>query len=323
MPHTLHIGAIGLCVLLFGSSLALKDWDENWDKCPGLLPTVFTSYTPRGNLTHAAFTKQPSFSGIKQCVMACCNIPLCNVALMYNTTCFHVRCLSSNMCAPLFRPDLNGPDPPRMVLVKPIKDDEMWADLLETLSDDPGSSSIDTERESTPLFRSARVSCDGPSGDCPQNEVCLRCHETDSEPCNVGFCECIIGYRRSITGICNPVGPYDDDDLAKVSIDTTTSIKPPMKQLVVSAVSKEVRLPENEVSLSAFTVPAEQGNEHYNYAWSLLSQPDGHTGTMADQNRMTVKLSNLSEGLYKFRVAVSSPYAYGEAYANVSVLPRE
>lgn len=31
-----------------------------------------------------------------------------------------------------------------------------------------------------------------------------------------------------------------------------------MKQLVVSAISKEVRLPENEVSLSAYTVPAEQ-----------------------------------------------------------------
>lgn len=105
--------------------------------------------------------------------------------------------------------------------------------------------------------------------------------------------------------------------------DTTTSIKPTMKQLLVSAVSKEVRLPENEVTLSAYTVPAERGNQHYNYAWSLLSQPEGHTGTMTDQNRITVKLSNLSEGLYTFKVAVSSPNAYGEAYANVSVLPRE
>lgn len=105
--------------------------------------------------------------------------------------------------------------------------------------------------------------------------------------------------------------------------DTNTSIKPTMKQLLVSAVSKEVRLPENEVTLSAYTVPAERGNQHYNYAWSLLSQPEGHTGTMTDQNRVTVKLSNLSEGLYTFKVAVSSPNAYGEAYANVSVLPRE
>lgn len=104
---------------------------------------------------------------------------------------------------------------------------------------------------------------------------------------------------------------------------TTTSVKPTLKQLLVSAVSKEVRLPENEVTLSAYTIPAEQGNEHYNYAWSLLSQPEGHTGIMTDQNRITVKLSNLSEGLYRFKVAVSNPNAYGEAYANVSVLPRK
>lgn len=105
--------------------------------------------------------------------------------------------------------------------------------------------------------------------------------------------------------------------------DSGTSMKPPVKRLLVSAVSKEVRLPENEVTLSAYTVPAEQGNEHYNYAWSLLSQPDGHTGTMSDQNCMTVKLSNLSEGLYTFKVTVNGPNTYGETYANVSVLPRK
>lgn len=110
---------------------------------------------------------------------------------------------------------------------------------------------------------------------------------------------------------------------AQIMKDASTSMKPPMKRLLVSAVSKEVRLPENEVTLSAYTVPAEQENEHYNYAWSLLSQPEGHTGIMTDQNRMTVKLSNLSEGLYTFKVTVNNPNAYGEAYANVSVLPRK
>lgn len=132
------------------------------------------------------------------------------------------------------------------------------------------------------------------------------------------------------TGTCTIIDEIENADLnvtpqAKVQIlkDTNTSMKPTVKQLLVSAVSKEVRLPENEVTLSAYTVPAERGNQHYNYAWSLLSQPEGHTGTMTDQNRVTVKLSNLSEGLYTFKVAVSSPNAYGEAYANVSVLPRK
>jgi hypothetical protein len=39
----------------------------------------------------------------------------------------------------------------------------------------------------------------------------------------------------------------------------------PIKQLVVSAISKEVRLPENEVTLSAFTVPAEQPGIQFFY----------------------------------------------------------
>lgn len=110
---------------------------------------------------------------------------------------------------------------------------------------------------------------------------------------------------------------------SQVNKEPHTSIKPPVKQIFVKTVSKEVRLPENEVTLSAFTVPSEeQVNGHYNYAWTLLSQPEAHTGTMTDQNQMTVKLSNLSEGLYKFKVTVSGVNSYGEAYANVTVLPR-
>jgi hypothetical protein len=44
---------------------------------------------------------------------------------------------------------------------------------------------------------------------------------------------------------------------------------------------------------------------------------------MNDQNGETLKLSHLIEGLYMFKVSVSAPGAYGEAYANVTVLPRE
>nr|CAD7198983.1 unnamed protein product [Timema douglasi] len=42
---------------------------------------------------------------------------------------------------------------------------------------------------------------------------------------------------------------------------------------------------------------------------------------MNDQNGGTLKLSNLIEGLYTFKVSVSSPGAYGETLANVTVLP--
>ncbi|XP_069674708.1 dyslexia-associated protein KIAA0319-like protein isoform X2 [Periplaneta americana] len=117
---------------------------------------------------------------------------------------------------------------------------------------------------------------------------------------------------------------YSESDLgggADVYVQEVTSSRP-IKQLVVSAISKEVRLPENEVTLLAFTVPAEQPGEHYKYEWTLLSQPEGvNSGTMNDQNGETLKLSHLIEGLYVFKVSVFAPGAYGETYANVTVLP--
>ncbi|XP_015123990.1 dyslexia-associated protein KIAA0319 isoform X2 [Diachasma alloeum] len=296
--------------------------------CPSLFPHVFTSYTPRGNLTYGIFTKKPYVIGIKDCVDTCCSEANCHVALMHNNTCYHVQCRSSKMCTPLYRAELSSlTDPPSMVLVKPVEDDEdiNWSDLLDEMNSSPLL--IQSPARDHIIFRS--VTCLDRT-ECQENEVCVK-HEKNDD----GICECAIGFKRNIADICSndesmvdSINPVDlsvnveHPSMLKVSSSLMPEeTKPPLKQLIVSAVSKEVRLPENAVTLSAFTVPAEQGNEHYNYAWSLLSQPQGHTGTMIDQNRSTVKLSNLSEGLYRFLVTVNSPTAYGKAYANVSVLP--
>uniref|UniRef100_A0A1A9WUW9 PKD/Chitinase domain-containing protein n=1 Tax=Glossina brevipalpis TaxID=37001 RepID=A0A1A9WUW9_9MUSC len=96
------------------------------------------------------------------------------------------------------------------------------------------------------------------------------------------------------------------------------------KKLVVSVVSKEMRLPEKEVTLAAFTVPDEQlSHTKYKYLWSLINQPKSPmNGTISDQSQSKVKLSNLSEGLYTFKVTVTGTNGtYGEAMANVTVLP--
>lgn len=134
-----------------------------------------------------------------------------------------------------------------------------------------------------------------------------------------------------VSGICSSYQELQELDLANspevksdVIKDSLTSVKPPVKQIYVKTGSKEVRLPENEVTLSALTVPSEeQVSDHYNYAWTLLSQPEAHTGIMTYQNQKAVKLSNLSEGLYQFKVTVNGVNSFGEAYANVTVLPRE
>ncbi|XP_071632449.1 dyslexia-associated protein KIAA0319 [Temnothorax longispinosus] len=315
---------LGLYILLFESCIC--DLDRLWNVqllCSDLYPRVFTSYLPRGNLTGGTYTQQIHLSNMQDCVMACCKKPLCNVAFMHNGTCYHVECENSMVCVPLYRPELANDNPPSMVLVRPVESNKVWSDFLDQVNEDNvGTLSTDGTEQDQVLFNEPNkiiINCMDQSG-CLDNEICVKHGDTD-----VGTCQCPLSFKRNVAGTC--IDEIDAElgvtQQAKVPTvkDISTSIKPTMKQLLVSAVSKEVRLPENEVTLSAYTVPAELGNQHYNYAWSLLSQPEGHTGTMTDQNRVTVKLSNLSEGLYTFKVAVSSPNAYGEAYANVSVLP--
>lgn len=318
---------LGLYLLLFESCIGdYARWNVQL-LCPDLYQRVFTSYLPRGNLTGGTYTKQTHLSNLQDCAMACCKKPLCNVAFMYNGTCYHVECENSMVCVPLYRPELANDNPPSMVLVRPVESNKVWSDILDQVNEDnAGTLSTDGTEQDQVLFNEASriniINCIDQSG-CLDNEICVKHGDTD-----VGTCQCPLGFKRTIAGTCIMIDEIDTGDLGvtqQIKIPTmkeiSTSIKPTMKQLVVSAISKEVRLPENEATLSAYTVPAERGNQHYNYVWSLLSQPEGHTGTMTDQNRGTVKLSNLSEGLYTFKVTVSSPNAYGEAYANVSVLP--
>lgn len=64
--------------------------------------------------------------------------------------------------------------------------------------------------------------------------------------------------------------------------------------------------------------------EQFTFNWKLLVQPEGaNTGVITEQNGGTLKLSHLIEGIYKFKVTVTAPDAYGETTTNVTVLPRK
>jgi hypothetical protein len=130
----------GLYLLFLGScTSSYSEWENKWQiLCPALYPRIFTSYVPSGNLTGGIFTKQPLLSTTKHCVVTCCGQQMCHVALMYNMTCYHVQCTSSKLCLPLYRPELLNTNPPRMVLVKPVDDDETWSELLEQENDMSG-----------------------------------------------------------------------------------------------------------------------------------------------------------------------------------------
>ncbi|PSN49545.1 hypothetical protein C0J52_04994 [Blattella germanica] len=438
------------------------DLDPRWRQiCPRMYLSIFNGYAPRGNDTAGVYTKKDDIHRLEDCITSCCTEEMCNVIFMHDDACYQIICDTSEMCAPLYRPEKQFGRHVSMVLVQPVSATETWDNVLDSSWADDfrnKDSTLDAAESSFPTAE-RRDNCEvGIIVDCPKHEICVpiathsrngvcQCVEDyqrnssglcqpiicdTSEMCaplyrpekqfgrhvsmvlvqpvsatetwdNVldsswaddfrnkdstldaaessfptaerrdncevgiivdcpkheicvpiathsrnGVCQCVEDYQRNSSGLCQPVeiAPQDEDvsvlndvgqrvkhaqimysegDLGSrtdVNIQDVTSSKP-LKQLVVSVVSKEVRLPENAVTLSAYTVPAPQPGEHYKYEWTLVSQPEGvNSGTMNDQNGETLKLNKLIEGLYKFKVSVSAPGAYGETHANVTVLPR-
>lgn len=169
---------------------------------------------------------------------------------------------------------------------------------------------------------------------CPPQEQCVPLQANAV----TGLCNCKHGFMRNKQHKCvMPAVPYSaylPSEASSRMAAAASEIVPevvaasPMKQeinkITVSVMSKEVQLPEQEVTLAAFTVPDEQmTGSKYKYLWTLISQPKGPmNGTISDQSKSKVKLSNLSEGLYTFKVTVTGEGgAFGEATANVTVLP--
>ncbi|XP_041775051.1 dyslexia-associated protein KIAA0319-like protein [Anopheles merus] len=176
---------------------------------------------------------------------------------------------------------------------------------------------------------------------CLRNEVCVRVVPNLRH----GICTCPEGFERNEKEVC-----LSKDQLAeqhqqqivpqmlsaqKLTMgngDTDGELPPSpvrsstTKELTVSVASKDVRLPTNEATLSAYVIPDEKtSGDRYNYLWTLVSQPKGDSNsTIADQTKSIAKLSGLAEGLYQFKVTVSGQNgSYGEAFMNITVLPEQ
>uniref|UniRef100_A0A182QFI0 MANSC domain-containing protein n=1 Tax=Anopheles farauti TaxID=69004 RepID=A0A182QFI0_9DIPT len=181
---------------------------------------------------------------------------------------------------------------------------------------------------------------------CPHNEICMRVVPNLRR----GICTCPEGFERGEKDVCLPKQQQQAlqrDQAAIVpqmlsaqqltmggNVDTDDSQPPPpspirsstTKELTVSVASKDVRLPTNEATLSAYVIPDEKtSGDKYNYLWTLVSQPKGDSNsTIADQTKSIAKLSGLAEGLYQFKVTVSGQNgSYGEAFMNITVLPEQ
>ncbi|XP_008578808.1 PREDICTED: dyslexia-associated protein KIAA0319 homolog [Galeopterus variegatus] len=95
-----------------------------------------------------------------------------------------------------------------------------------------------------------------------------------------------------------------------------------VNELTVSAGDNLIiTLPNNEVELKAFVVPAPPAETTYNYEWSLISHPVEYRGEIKQGHMQTLNLSQLAVGFYAFKVAVSSETSFGEGFVNVTVKP--
>ncbi|PZC78905.1 hypothetical protein B5X24_HaOG217099 [Helicoverpa armigera] len=342
---------------------------------------------PVGNLTAGNYTEKPNLKGLKQCVMECCLSDTCNIVFIYDLRCFHVECVSDELCLPLQRTGSRKWEASHvsMILVKPVLPNENWSDILDQssyrpvnnnfspeddslyapytshrndlLNDDEESNFLshflnnlptmdDDEARTFDKYRDnndsdmimdatnflEKIPCELGAGDCPFNSECIPV----GHKMRGGICKCVPGTEENAQGACvqtmrpfskGPTIPVDamkktDDELKNDVLKTETSSPKSVQTLTVSILSKQVQLPDNEVTLAAYTIPDEKATmSHYNYVWTLVDQPKGgFTGNM-NQNGAKVTLTDLTEGQYRFKVTVNGTNSYGEGFANVTVLP--
>ncbi|XP_066538616.1 dyslexia-associated protein KIAA0319 isoform X2 [Hoplias malabaricus] len=110
-----------------------------------------------------------------------------------------------------------------------------------------------------------------------------------------------------------------------VQPDTSTTIQPTSAQPATLEVSvgniDEVILPESTVELTASVSTETERVRPYTYEWSFISSPNGQQGKMEGEHSRTVKINEMSAGVYIVRVSVTGDGAHGERVVNFTVKP--
>jgi len=320
------------------SLAALFDWVElqfvkEVDDCTDLggKLKVWKGFLPKGANDAGKYNQilNVDFDG---CVAKCCLDQSCNVVFTFNNSCFNIECVSDDSCEPVYQEEEKFKNA-RIVIVR--RQPVSLLSSYDTVPEDALQGDLLAEASELVLDKY----CDIKDPVCGVNENCEL-----SKLANAGICVCRPGYVRDIKRDCVlPVSSSNPSRVSSSSPETTPHVAPaenasgkifaeavgastssPPKKLAVSVVSKTIRVPENEVSLSAFVVPAElEGGPSYAYKWKLLSQPEGSERAMSETHGGTLTLSHLTEGVYIFEVTVSGPGLFGQATANVTVLPQK
>ena len=103
-------------------------------------------------------------------------------------------------------------------------------------------------------------------------------------------------------------------------------------KITVQVHSKNITLPLNTATLTAYSIPDAPENNPYSYEWTLIDDEnkedgqDGRSGVMESKSEQQLKLSKLEEGTYKFKVTVIGSQSdkivsKGDAIGIVTVFP--
>ncbi|XP_041361806.1 dyslexia-associated protein KIAA0319-like protein [Gigantopelta aegis] len=277
---------------------------------------IHQSAIPLGGPQAGVYTKiRDTGSDIKKCILSCCEVDTCDVVFYHQQKCYQIRCNRTfpGACNPVSKTEA-----------------KFNTTFYVTVRD--------VEYVQPPV--KAEKTCEyGIVTDCGPNEECVLRPDSKSR---VGLCLCMEGFQTDEHGECVAIatstpsttlgpgtskmaagnmsgGRGDTVTVPVVQIKSTTS---KVTKLTVSAgKNKEIQLPNNTITLSAFVVPEQvEGESPYQYEWILVHSPDiSEKGTMDGRNTKTLKLSKLIEGLYTFKVTVSGDSKYGEGFVNITV----
>uniref|UniRef100_A0A0K2TVX1 Dyslexiaassociated protein KIAA0319like proteinlike [Bombus impatiens] n=1 Tax=Lepeophtheirus salmonis TaxID=72036 RepID=A0A0K2TVX1_LEPSM len=271
----------------------------NNEQCPGIYPHVFSSSVPLGELK-LNFVKVDTVNSPEDCVSSCCSDPSCNEAFLYekNNTlaCYKVTCKEVENCLP--KADEKG-NSTHVVLVRSGLS-QNWETLL-------AQHQVLLPKKST----TCEVGLD--LATCHENEVCTPVNAKSRN----GKCQCKEGYTYDSNGQCTKA--YINVPSSATTVASTKTPEP--TRITVEISSKNITLPKNSASLTAFAIPEASNGEKYEYEWVLISNQT--SGVMENGNNPTLTVKNLIQGTYRFKVVVRGKSVIGDAFGNITVFPEK
>ncbi|XP_061123125.1 dyslexia-associated protein KIAA0319-like protein [Syngnathus typhle] len=245
------------------------------------------------------------------CWETCCLRPNCNAVWSLGGRCVLLSCSLKGGCPILFLPQPH----------------QESLGLLQILSKGSptkrGRSVRQASQEAQPQQQ--------PSSEIPKSDPALLApspsvvpegdHKNGNQSTN-GTSEPASQQNSTLVDTAASSNTSDVGTTATTTVSVAVTPTQAVRDLVVSAgESVEVTLPRSSVELNAFVVPAPTPDSKYIFDWRLITHPKDYSGVMEGKHSKTLKLSQLTVGLYEFEVTVNGGGAHGEGYVNVTVKP--